>query len=237
MYALRMTKTPSRSLGLCALVMALCACSNKGTAASSAPVTLETEDQKTLYALGLWMGGQVKVFNLTPEELALVKKGLDDSVAGTKPQVEFTAYQQKLNELAQARRAAGATATKTKGKEYLDAAAKEAGATVLPSGVVYKTIKPGTGASPAATATVKVHYHGKLPDGTVFDSSVDRGQPTEFALNGVIPCWTEGVQKMKVGEKARLVCPPEVAYGDGGQGPIPPGSTLDFEVELLEIKK
>jgi FKBP-type peptidyl-prolyl cis-trans isomerase FkpA len=237
MYAVRMTKTPSRTLWLVSLVLALCACGNKGTAASSAPAALETEDQKTLYALGLWMGGQVKVFNLTTEELALVKKGLEDSVSGAKPQVEFTAYQQKLNELAQARRAAGATATKTKGKEFAEAAAKEAGATVLPSGIVYKTITPGTGPSPKATDTVKVHYEGKLIDGTVFDSSKTSGTPAEFALNGVVKCWTEGVQKMKVGEKARLVCPSDVAYGDGGQGPIPPGATLDFEVELLEIKK
>lgn len=237
MYALRMTKTPSRSLILCSVVIALCAC-NKGTdAASSAPVALETEEQKTLYALGLWVGNNVKVFNLTPAELAVVKKGLDDVIAGTKPQVEFTAYQGKLNELAQARQAAGAVAAKAKGKEYLDAAAKEAGATVLPSGVVHKTIKPGTGASPAATDTVKVHYEGKLVDGTVFDSSVKSGQPAEFQLSGVIPCWTQGVGKMKVGEKARLVCPADQAYGDGGRPGIPPGSTLDFEVELLEIKK
>ena len=224
---------------LCSLVLALCACNKgTGTAASTAPATLATEEQKTLYALGLWMGNSVKVFSLTPDELAVVKKGLEDSVTGAKPQVEFQAYQQKLNELAQARQQAGATATKAKGKEYLDTAAKEAGATVLPSGVVYKTIKPGTGASPAATDTVKVHYAGKLVDGTQFDSSIERGEPAEFQLNGVIPCWTQGVQKMKVGEKARLVCPSEVAYGDGGRPPtIPGGATLDFEVELIEIKK
>jgi FKBP-type peptidyl-prolyl cis-trans isomerase FkpA len=101
---------------------------------------------------------------------------------------------------------------------------------------VFRTITPGTGASPAATDTVKVHYHGTLPDGKVFDSSVDRGEPTEFPLNRVIPCWTEGVQRMKVGEKAKLVCPAAIAYGDRGAGAdIPPGATLVFEVDLLGI--
>jgi FKBP-type peptidyl-prolyl cis-trans isomerase FkpA len=103
---------------------------------------------------------------------------------------------------------------------------------------VYKTMTAGTGASPKASDTVKVHYHGTMPDGRVFDSSVQRGEPVEFALNQVIPCWTEGVQKMKVGEKARFVCPPEIAYGAGGtpDGTIPPGATLVFEVELIGIK-
>ena len=100
---------------------------------------------------------------------------------------------------------------------------------------VYTLITPGTGPSPAATDTVRVHYHGTLPDGRVFDSSVDRGQPASFPLDQVIPCWTEGVQRMRVGEKARLVCPAPLAYGDRGAGPIPPGSPLAFEVELLGI--
>ena len=101
---------------------------------------------------------------------------------------------------------------------------------------MYSTIKAGSGASPKATDTVMVHYHGTLVDGKVFDSSVKRGKPISLALNQVIPCWTEGVQRMKVGEKARLVCPSDLAYGDAGRPPtIPPGATLIFEVELLEI--
>ena len=98
-------------------------------------------------------------------------------------------------------------------------------------------VKEGAGANPTATSTVKVHYHGTLRDGTVFDSSVQRGQPISFPLNGVIPCWTEGVQKMKVGGKAKLVCPSDTAYGDQGSGPIPGGATLLFEVELIAIEK
>jgi FKBP-type peptidyl-prolyl cis-trans isomerase FkpA len=102
--------------------------------------------------------------------------------------------------------------------------------------MVYIPVAAGTGASPKATDTVNVHYHGTLRDGTVFDSSVERGEPISFPLNGVIACWTEGLQKMKVGGKAKLVCPSDTAYGDAGQGPIPGGAALVFEVELLGIE-
>jgi len=117
------------------------------------------------------------------------------------------------------------------------AAAKEAGASVTSSGLVYRSLKEGTGASPAATATVQVHYRGSFPDGKEFDSSYKRNEPTEFPLNRVIPCWTEGVQKMKVGGKAKLTCPAAIAYGSrGAGGVIPPNATLQFEIELLSIK-
>lgn len=115
-------------------------------------------------------------------------------------------------------------------------AAKEPGAVVTASGLVYRSLKEGTGKSPAATAVVKVHYKGTFPDGREFDSSHKRGQPTEFPLNQVIPCWTEGVQKMKIGGKAKLTCPPAIAYGErGAGGVIPPNATLFFEIELLGI--
>ena len=233
-----MTKTPSAYVIACLLVLPLIACGNKpADKTAAAPATLQTEEQKTLYALGLLVGRNIKVFNLTPEELAVVQKGLADSVSGGKPQVEIDTYGPKVNELAQARVAVGAAATKTKGKEVLDAAGKEAGAVVLPSGVVIKTIKPGTGASPTTSDTVKVHYAGTLIDGTEFDSSIKRGEPAEFQVTGVVPCWTQALQKMKVGEKAKVVCPSDQAYGDQGNGSIPGGSTLVFEVELIDIKK
>ncbi|WP_140631416.1 FKBP-type peptidyl-prolyl cis-trans isomerase [Methylibium rhizosphaerae] len=115
-------------------------------------------------------------------------------------------------------------------------AAKEPGAVVTASGLVYRSLKEGTGASPVAADTVKVHYKGTLPDGTEFDSSYKRGTPAEFPLSRVIKCWTEGVQRMKVGGKARLTCPPGIAYGErGAGGVIPPNATLHFEVELLAI--
>ena len=117
------------------------------------------------------------------------------------------------------------------------AAAKEAGASVTASGLGYRSLKDGNGASPAATDTVKVHYRGSFPDGKEFDSSYKRNEPTEFPLNRVIPCWTEGVQKMKVGGKAKLTCPAAIAYGSrGAGGVIPPNATLQFEIELLSIK-
>ena len=117
-------------------------------------------------------------------------------------------------------------------------AAKEAGATVTPSGLVYRSLKDGSGASPAASDTVKVHYRGTFADGTEFDSSYKRNAPAQFPLNGVIPCWTEGVQRMKVGGKAKLTCPAAIAYGSrGAGGVIPPNTTLQFEVELIEISK
>ena len=118
----------------------------------------------------------------------------------------------------------------------LAAAAKEPGATQTASGLVYRALKDGTGASPKATDLVKVHYRGTFPDGREFDSSYKRNEPTEFPLNQVIPCWTEGVQRMKVGGKAKLTCPPALAYGARGAGSgIPPNATLLFEVELLGI--
>ena len=113
----------------------------------------------------------------------------------------------------------------------------QASAPAAGTGLVYKSIKDGSGPSPAATDVVKVHYRGTLQDGKEFDSSHKRGQPAEFPLNRVIKCWTEGVQKMKVGGKAQLTCPPGIAYGERGTpgGPIPPNATLNFEVELLGI--
>jgi FKBP-type peptidyl-prolyl cis-trans isomerase FkpA len=117
-----------------------------------------------------------------------------------------------------------------------DAAAKEPGAVVTSTGLVYRSLKDGTGASPTPVDKVKVHYRGTFPDGKEFDSSYKTNQPAEFPLGGVIRCWTEGVQRMKVGGKAKLTCPPNIAYGErGAGGVIPPGATLLFEVELLGI--
>jgi len=196
----------------------------------------KTEEQKTIYALGLMMGRNVGVFNLSPEELELMKAGLSDAVNKKKPAVELETYGPKLDALARSRSTAAAQAEKAKAKEVVEAAAREPGAIKLPSGMVVRTLTPGTGPSPVASDQVKVHYTGTLTDGTVFDSSVTRKEPATFPLAGVIKCWTEGLQKMKVGEKAKLTCPSDVAYGDNGRPPtIPGGATLIFEVELLDI--
>ncbi len=120
--------------------------------------------------------------------------------------------------------------------DFAATAAKEPGAVVTPSGLVYRSTKDGTGASPGATDTVKVHYRGTFQNGSEFDSSYKRGEPIEFPLNRVIKCWTEGVQKMKVGGKATLTCPPAIAYGERGAGQvIPPNATLRFDIELLGV--
>lgn len=123
-------------------------------------------------------------------------------------------------------------------RSALSRAAAAAGAVVTPSGLVYRSIKDGSGAAPAATDKVRVHYRGTFPDGREFDSSIARGQPATFPLNRVIPCWTEGLQKMKVGGRAQLTCPAAIAYGErgAGNGMIPPGAVLQFEVELLAIE-
>jgi len=195
-----------------------------------------TDEQKTIYALGLALSRNLATFNLTPEELQFVEQGLSDGVLNKKPVVTLEEFGPKIQELQKSRISAAAAVEKKKGEEYIAKAAKEKGAKKLDSGVVVQEIKAGTGAAPKATDRVKVHYHGTLTDGTVFDSSVDRGQPATFPLNGVVPCWTQGLQEMKVGGKSKLTCPSDTAYGDRGSPPkIKPGSTLVFDVELLEI--
>ncbi len=197
---------------------------------------LKTEDQKTLYAIGLIVSQNLAQFNLTPAELEIVKAGLTDGSLKKDRKVDLQAYGPKIQEMQTARLSAVAATEKKASQAFLEKAAAEKGATKTPSGIVVTTIKPGTGASPKATDKVKVHYQGTLTDGTVFDSSVQRNQPATFPLNNVIKCWTEGVQLMKVGGKSKLVCPSDLAYGDKGMPPrIKPGSTLVFEVELLEI--
>ena len=198
----------------------------------------KTEDQKMLYTVGLWLGQQVAPFNVKKEELKFVQQGLRDAVNKGKPAIDPSEYGPKLGEFAQSRMAAKASVEKKAGADYLAKAGKQPGAVVTPSGLIYLEEKAGNGASPKATDKVKVHYEGTFTDGKVFDSSMKRGQPAEFPLDHVIKCWTEGVQKMKVGGKAKLVCPSDIAYGDRGSPPdIPGGATLVFQVELLDILK
>jgi FKBP-type peptidyl-prolyl cis-trans isomerase len=202
-------------------------------------VKLETEDQKLLYTLGLAVSSNtLSQFKgaFTEEELALMKEGFVDGLRSVEPKVPPSEFGPKLQGFLQQRMAKAAEAAKTSGKAFLDQAAAEPGAVRTASGVVYKELTPGTGPSPKLTDKVKVHYTGSLTNGTVFDSSVKRGEPISFQLNGVIKGWQEGLQMMKVGGKAKLVIPPELAYGDQPMNEIPPGSTLVFEVELLAIE-
>jgi FKBP-type peptidyl-prolyl cis-trans isomerase FkpA len=197
----------------------------------------QTEDQKTLYALGADLAKRLSVFNLSAEEYEFVKQGMTDVAAGNKLTAEPEAYKQNINQLFQTRMQAAAQKQKELAKPYLENAAKEKDAQKMASGLIYQQIKAGTGAQPKASDIVKVHYTGTLIDGKEFDSSVKRGEPAEFPLGQVIPCWTEGVGMMKVGGKAKLVCPSDIAYGDQGRPPIiSGGATLIFEVELLDVK-
>ncbi|MGD0584456.1 MAG: FKBP-type peptidyl-prolyl cis-trans isomerase [Oryzomonas sp.] len=205
---------------------------------SFAAGTPNTEEQKTLYALGQMMGHQISIFNLTPNELEFVKEGLTAAITGKPSVVDIDTYGPMVQQLAQTRNKALEEKQIIIGKEFIDKAAKEKGAVKTESGLVYLSLKEGSGAIPSATDTVKVHYRGTLIDGKEFDSSYQRNEPIEFELDGVIKCWSEGVQKMKVGGKAKLVCPSSIAYGEKGVDDIiPPGATLVFEVELLDIKK
>jgi FKBP-type peptidyl-prolyl cis-trans isomerase FkpA/FKBP-type peptidyl-prolyl cis-trans isomerase FklB len=206
--------------------------------ATAAQPELTTEEQKTLYALGLAIAQSLTPFALTPADLDAVKAGLSDGVTNKEKKVDLQAYRPKIAELQKSRLSAAAVPERKAGQAFAEKAAGEKGAVKTPSGAIVTTLKPGTGPNPTAADKVKVHYHGTLTDGTVFDSSVQRGEPITFPLGGVIKCWSEGVQQIKVGGKSRLVCPADTAYGDRGAPPkIKPGATLVFEVELLEIVK
>jgi len=206
------------------------------TARAAGP-EVKSDDDKTMYALGVALSQNLENFSLTEQELELVKLGLTDGVlkrAKKVPDVE--SYGPKLQQLARARMANVAATEKKAAQPFLEKAAAEKGAQRTSSGLIYSELKAGTGDMPKPTDVVKVNYEGRLMDGTVFDRS--RGTPASFPLNGVIKCWSEGLQKMKVGGKAKLVCPAEIAYGDNGSPPlIKPGAPLVFEVELLEIVK
>ncbi len=203
------------------------------------PLTPE-EVKKTLYVFGTFIAQRTPLASadLTPDELAVVMKGFTAAALNKPLDVKIEEVAPKVDQLLKERQTARGEVEKKKGAEFLAKAATEEGAQKTPSGLIYFETKAGDGAAPAATDRVKVHYRGTLLDGKEFDSSYKRNQPAEFPLSGVIKCWTEGVAKMKVGGKAKLICPSEIAYGERGMGgAIPPNAVLTFEVELLEIVK
>jgi FKBP-type peptidyl-prolyl cis-trans isomerase FkpA len=219
-----------------------------------------TEEEKVLYALGHALSEQLDGLELSLEELQLVRLGLQDGALQRRPRVELRDVRPKLEAFCTARlhperaecvveegprswsEPAFEAAAEASGPgqaqqlSFIDGEPAPSSQITTPSGLMFREIVEGEGEHPSETSVVKVHYHGTLPDGTVFDSSVERGKPASFPLNQVIPAWTEGLQLMGVGGKALLICPPELAYGDRGAPPaIPPKATLHFEVELLDI--
>jgi FKBP-type peptidyl-prolyl cis-trans isomerase FkpA len=200
-------------------------------------VELVTEEQKTFYALGLALSQNLLRLDLQATELAYVVAGLEDGVLGREARVPLEAYAMKVQELAQQRFTVAAERDAAAGKQFVEEMAGREGAVRTDSGIIFFTLQEGEGPNPTASDIVRVHYTGTLPNGETFDSSVDRGEPVSFPLDGVIPCWTEAVQRITVGGKARIVCPAELAYGAQGRPGIPPGSPLVFEVELLGIEE
>jgi FKBP-type peptidyl-prolyl cis-trans isomerase len=197
-----------------------------------APV-LDTDDKKALYAIGMIAATRLPQVDLTSEEMRLVGAGLEDGLSGRPPRIDMNAIRPQLEAFVNARSAAAAEKEKAAGAAFAAQMGAETGAEKFPSGLVYRVLTPGTGPSPSATDTVRVKYRGTLRDGSEFDSSTE---PVSFPLNGVVPCFSEGIAKMKVGGKSKLVCPSSIAYGDQGRAPrIRPGATLVFEVELVEI--
>lgn len=206
---------------------------------SSSTPSLETIDQRVSYGIALNMGGNIARQGGVEIDLPAFLAGLQDGLKGAKPQVsekDLQAAFQKAQERLDAAAAEGALKQQKEGADFLTANSQRAEVTVTDSGLQYEVLLAGDGAKPNADQTVEVHYHGTLIDGTVFDSSVKRGESISFPVNGVIAGWVEALQLMAVGSKWKLFIPANLGYGDRAQGPIPAGSTLIFEVELLAIK-
>lgn len=212
--------------------------------AASAVEQLTTEKEKNSYMVGMSIGGNLQPIK-DEIELAIVIQALRDTLTGGKAllsQEEFQqvarSFQQSLEGKAQAQMKAAADKNQAAGDAFLATNKSKPGVKATASGLQYQVITEGKGAKPVDTDTVKVHYVGSLLDGTKFDSSVDRGEPAQFPLNGVIPGWTEGLQLMPVGSKFKFWIPGNLAYGASGRPPvIEPNALLTFEVELLEIVK
>ena len=199
-------------------------------------VTEDNEkNEKIIYTMGVSFGERLKDMELTSKEKEVLTQGVIDGLE-KKPQIDIKKYASQIRSLFRERGQKMAKKMEEIGAEYMKKFVADEGGEKTESGIGYKILKEGTGNKPKASDRVKVHYHGTLVDGTVFDSSVERKKPLTFPLGGVIKCWREGLQSVKVGGKMKLVCPSNVAYGIRGAPPkIPGGSTLIFEVELLEI--
>lgn len=217
-----------------AFVLSLVACNKNDPTA----IKLESEDDKTFYAMGYMLGGNLQRLSLSDKELQALYKGIAMASKNDKSEVDMAKYQNRIQEVFKARMDKVAAKEKEAGTKFVDDFVKKENATKTESGLAYKVVKEGTGATPSAEDIVEVHYHGTLTDGTVFDSSKERGKTISFPLNRVIKGWTEGLQTMKEGGVSKFVIPADLAYGDAGAPPkIPGGATLIFEVELFKVTK
>ncbi len=208
-------------------------------AAPAAPKLTQADTDRALTAIGLSIAKSLEPFSLTPAEVGKIEAAIKEGLSGKGPQLNEKS-QEDIRNFVQARMAAAADKEKARGGTYQQSVLKEKGATKTANGAIIVPIKEGSGPTPAATDKVKVNYTGTLVDGKVFDASSKHTPPgpTEFPLNGVIPCWTEALQKMKVGGRAKVVCPPDIAYGERGSPPVIPGNaTLTFDIELLDAQK
>jgi len=198
-----------------------------------------TTEQRVSYGIGQQMGGQLSTAPFDGFEIEAVLEGITDALNGQPSQVEESLLEsafQEINAKLKATEAQNAGELATVGEAFLAENAQRDEVTVTESGMQYEVINVGDGERPSASSTVRTHYHGTLVDGTVFDSSYDRGQPAEFPVNGVIAGWTEALQMMPVGSKWRLYLPYSLAYGEAGAGgAIGPYAALVFDVELLDI--
>jgi FKBP-type peptidyl-prolyl cis-trans isomerase FklB len=207
-------------------------------ATAATPVSLKTTIDSLSYAIGLSVANFYKQQNITNINTALVMRAINDVNKGNKLVLDEQQANQTIVTYMQKAKAEKASVVKKQGQDFLAANKNKPGVVVTPSGLQYLVLKAGAGPKPALTDMVRVHYHGTLIDGRVFDSSVERGQPIELSVNGVIPGWTEALQMMPVGSKWKLFIPSNLAYGDQQAGQmILPGSTLVFDVELLDIVK
>lgn len=217
-----------------ASTLSLVGCKDSGNSS----VSLKTEEDKTLYTVGAMLGSRFSHLELTDAEINALSQGLKDTAHGKEPVVDLNEYQGKIEEYFKERMSKMSVKIKEEGQQYIEKFLAEEGAQKTESGLAYKILDAGSETKPSETDTVRVHYHGTLIDGTVFDSSKDRGQEVEFPLNRVIRGWTEGLQLIGTGGRIQLVIPSELAYGDAGAPPkIPGGATLIFEVELFDIVK
>jgi FKBP-type peptidyl-prolyl cis-trans isomerase FkpA/FKBP-type peptidyl-prolyl cis-trans isomerase FklB len=215
------------------LVTVLCLGTTAAFAAAPEPTT---DEQKTLYALGLSINQSLSNFSLSEAEFEIVKSGIIDGFSKRAAKVDILAFGPKIQQLQQARASVIAEGEKKLGAAFLTKAAAESGSKKTESGAVITTIKEGKGAIPKISDMVKVQYNGTLIDGTVFDSTLKQGEPPILVVSEMSKCWTEGIQQMKAGGKSRLICPSSLGYRDKGLPPlIKPGATLVFEIELLEI--